>query len=218
MGTIVLRAQTDGCHPLIDKPSILARTQVLPLTASAGKDEIIQRATPTLQPCQHRRARRFHDLELNRFAGLLLDDNRTWLHFAAADNVADLQFDEVATSQFTIYGEINKGSIAKPMFMIEVKANGPDLLDLEGALGTDKPTGVPWRAVVLSGVILRATHDVLLMATPPSDIERPENDPAISPIIQIDGRRCECRLSAALYNSLSDLNGGAKWSGGRCKI
>ena len=58
MGAIVLRAQTDGRHPLIDKPSILARTQVPPLIASAGKDEIIQRAAPTLQPCQDRRARR----------------------------------------------------------------------------------------------------------------------------------------------------------------
>jgi hypothetical protein len=121
------------------------------------------------------------DLELNRFAGLLLDDNRTWLHFAAADNVADFQFGEVAAPQFAIYGEIKKGSLAKPTFMIEVKANGPELLDLEGAFGTDKPTGVPWCAVVASGVILRATHDVLLMATPPSGIERPENDPAISP-------------------------------------
>jgi hypothetical protein len=38
------------------------------------------------------------DLELNRLAGLLLDDDCAWLHSATADDIANLQFHQIAAT------------------------------------------------------------------------------------------------------------------------
>jgi hypothetical protein len=98
--------------------------------AAAGKDEIIERPAPPFEPDEEARARGFHDLELNGFAGLPLDDDRARLDRASADNITDLQFHQIASTQLAVDGEVEQRAIPEPQFVVELKLDCPDLLHL----------------------------------------------------------------------------------------
>jgi|GEM_PF-6842964 hypothetical protein len=52
--------------------------------------------------------------------------------------------------------------------VVEVKPDRPDLLDFEGAFGSDKTASasIPWPAVVVSGVKAGSSHDALHPGAP----------------------------------------------------
>lgn len=77
VGPVILRAQPDPGYPLVDQSSILPGADVIGAVGPARKDELVQRAAPAFQPCQHAAAGRLGKLELNRPADLLLDNDRT---------------------------------------------------------------------------------------------------------------------------------------------
>lgn len=77
VGPVILWAQPDPGHPLIDQPGILPGADVIGAVGAAGKNELVQRAAAALQPGQHAAAGRLGKLELDRPTSLLLDDTRT---------------------------------------------------------------------------------------------------------------------------------------------
>lgn len=141
MRAVVLRAQADGNDPFIDQPCILPSTEMHGWIAATGKNEIVKRPNASFEPGEKARARGLHDLKLNGFAGLLLNDDRARLDRAAADDITDLQFHQVATTQLAVDGEVEQCAIPEPLFVIKVKSDRPDLRHLEGAFGAHKTTG-----------------------------------------------------------------------------
>lgn len=180
MRAVVLRAQADRHHPLIHEPRILPRAEMPGWIAAARKNKIIKRPAPPFELGEEARACRFHDLKLNRLVGLLLDDDGTRLHRATADNIAGLQFHQIATTQTAVDGDIEQSAIPEPLFMVEIKSDRPDLLHLEGAFRAHKVTGILGSAFVISGVKAGSSHDALHPGAPPGAIERSECDRPVS--------------------------------------
>jgi len=77
VGPVILRAQPNPGHPLIDQPGILPGADVIGALSPARKDELVQRAAVALQSSQYAAASRLGKLELDRPASLLLNDDRT---------------------------------------------------------------------------------------------------------------------------------------------
>ena len=61
-------------------------------------------------------------------------------------HVAHAQLHEIAAAKFTIDAQIEQREIAGPHVYLEPYANGPDALDLQGRLLTDKLSLVPRRS------------------------------------------------------------------------
>ena len=97
MRPVVLPAQSDRGDPLIDEPGILPRADMIGMINPAWKDEVVEGAAAAFEPSQNTAASGLKELELNGSAGLLLSDDRTRANPAAADEIADLDFDDIAS-------------------------------------------------------------------------------------------------------------------------
>lgn len=75
MRPVVLWTQADPDYPLIDEARILPGADVIGVIDPAGKHEIVKRPASTFEPGKNAAASRFKELELNRPAGFLLDDD-----------------------------------------------------------------------------------------------------------------------------------------------
>ncbi len=78
-------------------------------------------------------------------AGLLLNYNCARTNPAAANEVADFHFDDVAATQFTVNCQIEHGSITCPPLAIMPEADRPNLLRLQSSLASDYPPSIPRR-------------------------------------------------------------------------
>jgi hypothetical protein len=101
----------------------------------AREHEVIERATPALQPRQEAGASGFEQFELHGPPRLLLDDDGTGADLAATDEFAGPQLDDVTAAQLTVDRKVEEGAVADPMLLIEPEPDGPDLLGFESALG-----------------------------------------------------------------------------------
>ena len=106
------------------------------------------------QPILDRRPRLLREFELDRPAGLLLDDRRAVAQSPADAQIVDLQTDEVAAAQFAIYCQVEHREVAFARFDLKPGPDIPDFLRLEGTFLADKAPLVPWRLplVLLLGV------------------------------------------------------------------
>jgi hypothetical protein len=104
--------ETDRCDPFVNKACILSGTEVAHVVDPARKDEIEDRAATALQPCLQACTRLSHDFELNRPAGLLLNNRRALADLVAADDVTNLELDEIAAPQLAVDRQIEQRSIA----------------------------------------------------------------------------------------------------------
>jgi len=77
LGAVLIRSQTDGRNPLINKPSVLARTQVAIRINSAWKYEVLDVTSSELQPGKQTGTCVRSDLKLNRATCLALGDCRS---------------------------------------------------------------------------------------------------------------------------------------------
>jgi hypothetical protein len=85
---------------------------------AAWKDEIVERAAAAFEPCQQAAARGFEELKLNGSADLLLNNDRACTNPATADEIADFDFDDVASPELTIDREIEHRAVPKPPLSI----------------------------------------------------------------------------------------------------
>lgn len=103
-------------------------------------------------------------LELDRPACLLLYDCRPRSNPAAADDLADLHFDDIAATQLAVDGKVEHGPVAQPPFSVEPKPYRPYLLRLQRALWSNHAPGIPRPSHSRFRVELRMSHVVLLLA------------------------------------------------------
>ncbi len=75
----------------------------------ARKGKVVERATSTLQPSQDAGASGCEKLELHGSAGLVLHDRGPGASPTAADQIADLEPDEVAAAQLAVDRELGAG-------------------------------------------------------------------------------------------------------------
>ena len=100
---------------------------------------LIQCATSSFKPIENGRAGRLEKFELHGRPGLLLDDHGSSPDAAAAHQIADPHFHEVAATQLAVDRQIEKRAISKPLLAFEPKADRPDLLGLERPLCSIQP-------------------------------------------------------------------------------
>ena len=110
--SVVLRPQSDPDHPLINEPGILPGADMIGVIDPARKGELVNRSASAFEPCQNSAAGGFEEFKLNRPACLLLDDDRPRADLAAADEVADLDLDDVPSRQLAVDREIEHRSVA----------------------------------------------------------------------------------------------------------
>src|SRR5260221_8965847 len=99
MGSVILRAQSDRGHPLVNKSSILPSADMIGVIDTAREDELVKRAASAFEPGQNAAAGGLKELELNRPGGLLLGDEREGPHPTAADKIADLGLHDLTPAQ-----------------------------------------------------------------------------------------------------------------------
>ena len=97
--------------PFVDQSGVLAGAEVTHITDPAREDEIVQRATTAVEPCQQCFARFGHQFELNGSMGLLLDHRRSISNGTAGDDVADLHLDYIAAAQLAIDRQVEQRSV-----------------------------------------------------------------------------------------------------------
>jgi hypothetical protein len=97
----------------------------------ARKGEVVERASSTFKPSTDAAAGRFKELELNRPACLLLNDDRTQADPAVADELADPDFDDVAPAELTVDRKVKHRAVAQPALSIQPEPDSPDLLRLQ---------------------------------------------------------------------------------------
>jgi hypothetical protein len=158
MRPVVLPAQSDPGDPLINEPSILPSADMIGMIDPAWKDEVVERAAAAFEPCQNTAASGFEELELNGSAGLLLNDDRACTNPATADEIADLDFNDVASPELTVDREIEHRAVSKPPLSIQPEPDGPDLLWLQRAFAAKLPARVPWAPLFGARVIFRVSH------------------------------------------------------------
>lgn len=109
MRPIILRREADANYPLMHETGVLSRAHVAHVVVAARKDEVVQGAASTLQPCSHRLPSRVHQLELNRSLGLLLNDDRAVAQTLARDNISDPHPNHITAAELAIDSEVKQG-------------------------------------------------------------------------------------------------------------
>ena len=112
----------------------------------ARESEVFERASANLQPRGQTLPSCLGDLELDRPPGLLLDYGCTASNLPASSDVTDADLHEITSAQLRVDCEIEQGAVPDKPPVLQVEAYLPDLLGLEGLLGSDLEAGVPdWR-------------------------------------------------------------------------
>ena len=112
---------------------------------SARKDVGASICRSHVQPVLQRGAGLLRDLELNRTAGLVLDNCRPVSHVAADGDVIDPKADEIAAAKLAVDGEVEQRQIAFAVLDLKSDTNGPDLFRPQGTLLADETAFVPRR-------------------------------------------------------------------------
>jgi hypothetical protein len=92
-----------------------------------------------------RRPRLLREFELDRPAGLFLNDRRAVAQSAADAQIVDLQTDEVAPPQFAVDRQVEHCEVAPARVDLKPGPDIPDFLRFEGTLLTNESAFVPGR-------------------------------------------------------------------------
>jgi len=110
---ILTSHQADPCHPFVDEPGILTGAKMPFMIDLAGKDVILHRATPPLEPSQQAGASVRKQLELNWSSSFLLHHDCPSSDLPAADKVANLHLHQVAASEFAVDRQVEQCLISQ---------------------------------------------------------------------------------------------------------
>jgi hypothetical protein len=128
---VILPAQPNPGHPLVNEASVLPGANMIGMINSARKDEVVERPSSTFEPSEDTFAGRFKELELNGATGLLLYNDRSRANPATAGKLADLNFNDIAPTNLTVDREIEQCTVAQPALSIQPEPDSPDLLRLQ---------------------------------------------------------------------------------------
>jgi hypothetical protein len=124
MGAVVLPAKSDPSHPFVDEPGILPDADMIGMINPARESVIFESASSTFEPGEQTATGGLEEFELNGAAGFLLNYASSRANPAAADQVADLDLDDVAPAQLAVDREIEHRAIAYPPLPIKPKPDG----------------------------------------------------------------------------------------------
>ena len=132
MRTVRRVVQAGASNPAMDDPSVLARRNVGFLVDPAWKKKASITDFEYRQSILDRRPSLLRQFELDRPAGLLLDDRCAVAQSAADAHIVDLQTDEVAPPQFAVDRQVEHREV--PFARLDLKA-GPDIQTSFGLRG-----------------------------------------------------------------------------------
>src|SRR5450631_671856 len=130
--------QTGASNPAMNDPSILACRNVGLLMDSAWKKKAPIADLEYRQPILDRRPGLLREFELDRPAGLRLDDRCAVAQPAAHAQIVDLQTDEVAPPQFAVDRQVEHCEVAPARVDLKPGPDIPDFLRFEGTLLTNE--------------------------------------------------------------------------------
>jgi hypothetical protein len=114
------------------------------LTANAARKEVSAvSACSMCLPISDCGPRLFGDLELDRPAGLPLDDRHSVLHPAAEAHVANPEPHEVAALELTVDRKVEQREVSFALFKLEPNADGPAFSGSQRTLLTNETAPVP---------------------------------------------------------------------------
>jgi hypothetical protein len=125
---------------------------------AAGKDVVTQCSATTLQPREQTGPCVRKKFELHRPSRFGLRNGRAGADLAATDDVADLETDDIASSEFTVDRNIKERTVAKPSMVIKIEADAPYLLRFQRALRSNFAPCIPGLAFVRSGIKFGSAH------------------------------------------------------------
>lgn len=123
VGAILASYQTNPCNPFVDEPGILPRAEMPIRVNPTGKNGIIDRAAPSLEPCPEAGTCIGQQFKLDWPPGLLLHDDGSCPDLPAADQVANLDLHEVTAPQLAVYRQVEQCPISQAAMLIEVETN-----------------------------------------------------------------------------------------------
>ena len=148
--------KTDGRDPLVHHAGILPGRDMRRVSESAWKQALLRLQRRLRDPRGDRGPRGFRQLKLYGPLCLSLHDHRPAQDLAAVRNVANTQIDEITATQLAVDREIEHCQVSNPAPILQVDADGPDILGFEGRLLADQ------FAFVLGFPMLIGFHDRLL--------------------------------------------------------
>jgi hypothetical protein len=143
MRAVIFSAQPSAGHPFVDQPGVLLGAEMLRAVVPARESIVVERAATMLKPRLDAGSRRLKQFELHGPAGLLLHHRRPRPDPAAADEIANTDFDDVAAAQLAVDGKVEQGPVTQPSLTVQPEADRPHLLRLQRPLGTDHASGIP---------------------------------------------------------------------------
>jgi hypothetical protein len=109
MRAVIFSAQPSAGHPFVDQPGVLSGAEMLRAVVPARESIVVERAATMLKPRLDAGSRRLKQFELHGPAGLLLHHRRPRPDPAAADEIANTDFDDVAAAQLAVDGKVEQG-------------------------------------------------------------------------------------------------------------
>jgi hypothetical protein len=114
------------------------------LTAKTAREKVLAvSARSVCQPIADCCSGLFGDLELDRSAGLLLDDRHPILNPDPDADIADPKPQEVAAPELAVDRELKQLQVAGPLFKLEPNADGLDFSGSQGTLLINETAFVP---------------------------------------------------------------------------
>jgi hypothetical protein len=152
---------------------------------AAWEDEIVQRASTAVKRGQKSLAWFGHKFELHGPLGLQLHHRAPISNRAARHDVADLHFDDVATTQFAVDHQIRQCPVAQSSMFIEKETNCTCDAGFEWTFCADYITSVPRTASVSVGIKIRYSYDTTPSARMALTILRFWLKTVLTPLCQI---------------------------------
>jgi hypothetical protein len=115
MRAVIFSAQPSASHPFVDQPGVLSGAKMLRAVVPARESIVVERAATMLKPRLDAGSRRLKQFELHGPAGLLLHNRRPRPDPAAADEIANTDFDDVAAAQLAVDGKVEQGPVTQPL-------------------------------------------------------------------------------------------------------
>jgi hypothetical protein len=110
---------------------------------SGWEDVVIERAASVDEPGEQAVAGLLRQFELDRLLRFLLDGGRALADGGVHHELACPQPHQIAAPELAVDRQIEHRQVAEPLLALEMEADGPNLLGLEGRLGPDGASLVP---------------------------------------------------------------------------
>jgi hypothetical protein len=111
MRSVTFPPQTNSDDPLVYETSVLSCADMDSVVNPARKDEVVERASPAFEPSEDTVADGLREFELNGSPSFLLNDDCPRPNSAAADDLADFDFDGITSANLAVDRQVEHRSV-----------------------------------------------------------------------------------------------------------